>query len=114
MAQCPKCKTELEDNVSTCFVCGSELGEDGAGWVIIGSIEDKISADFAAETLSAYGIQAVVFSRSGYFGTAGLPLNPFYGSGSAAFEVSVPAADAEEAAGILDMTLGKRWTQKED
>jgi len=110
---CPKCKTELGDDVTECYVCGSDLLTGDSGWVVLGTIEDKISADFARETLETYEIPAVVFSRSGFFGQAGLPLNPFYSSQSASFEVSVPSEHAEEAAGILDMAVGDNWQRKD-
>jgi hypothetical protein len=82
--------------------------------VILGTIKDKISADFAKEALKSYEIPVVVFSRSGFFGNAGLPLNPIYSSRTAAFEISVPVRFAEEATDILDMTLGSRWSRKEN
>ena len=77
-------------------------------------IEDKLSADFAEETLKSYEIPAVVISRSGFFGTVGLPLNPLYSTKSPAFEIRVPEAHVNEAAGILDMALGEKWQRKED
>ena len=80
---------------------------------MIGSIEDKISSDYAEETLKSYNIPVVVISNSGFFGTAGLALNPFHGSSQGLFELSVPEKFAEEAIGILDMILSSSWTKKE-
>ncbi|UCD65125.1 MAG: hypothetical protein JSW34_06765, partial [Candidatus Zixiibacteriota bacterium] len=71
------------------------------------------SADFARETLAGSGIPTVIFSRSGFFGNIGLPLNPFYRPGHAAFEISVPEEFAQEAQELLDMTLGDKWQKKE-
>lgn len=115
MVLCPRCNTELGDDVTECYVCGSEITqEDEEGWVLLGTIEDKISADFAREALASYEIPAVVFSRSGFFGAAGLPLYSFYSDRSARFEVSVPLAHVAEASGVLDMVIGERWQRKEE
>ena len=53
-----------------------------------------------------------IFSKSGFFGDAGLTLNPFYKQESGTYEVKVPNSYIEEAADILDMILGDKW-QKE-
>ncbi|UCG60938.1 MAG: hypothetical protein JSV52_11490 [Candidatus Zixiibacteriota bacterium] len=114
MANCPACNTEIADDASTCYICGCELDEEREiTWTIIGEIEDKLSADFGKEALATSEIPAVVFSRSGFFGNIGLPLNPFYKAGSALFEISVPEEFIEEASEILEMTLGKKWHRKE-
>lgn len=114
MAYCPVCKTELDDDSANCYICGYEPDDKAeVNWIMIGEIEDKISADFAKEILKSYNIPAVIFSRSGFFGSAGLPLNPFYKPGSANFEVSVPENYREEAVDILGSTLGKKWCGKD-
>ena len=114
MAICPACKAEIDDDSSTCYICGYELDEEQeVNWVVIGEIEDKFSADFGKESLSSSEIPSVIFSRSGFFGNVGLPLNPFYKPGSALFEISVPEEFIEEASEILQMTLGKKWHRKE-
>jgi hypothetical protein len=82
-------------------------------WVVIGTVGDKISADFAREIMESNEIPSVVISKSGFFGTAGLPLVPFYTSESAAFEISVPGEFREDASELLDMTLGSKWQRKE-
>ena len=115
MALCPKCNAEIEEGLTTCFVCGAELDE-GTGddkWVRLGYIEDKISADFAKETLKSYDIPAVVFSKSGFFGNVGLPLPTFFSSKPMLFEISVPEVCAEEAVDLLNMTLGEQWYHDE-
>ncbi len=115
MAYCPVCKAEVDGDAATCNICGHELEQDRASqWITVGEIEDKLSADFGKEVLASYDIPAVIFSRSGFFGNVGLPLNPFYGPGSALFEVSVPEEYREEAADILESTLGSKWHRKED
>jgi len=110
---CPGCNREWEEGLTECPVCGTELFNENGGtkdhWVQIGVIEDKLSADFAAEALKSYEIEAVIISKSGFFGDIGLTLNPFYSRKSPLFEISVRSDDVEEARGILDMVLGEKW-----
>ena len=117
MVFCPKCEREWKEEFSQCPICGHELQEINDGisqWTKHGYIEDKVSADFAVEVLKSYGIPAVVISKSGFFGQVGLPLNPIYSKESALFEISVPTSEVIEAAGILDMAIGKKWQRKDD
>lgn len=118
MAFCPVCKTEWEDGVTECPVCSRELGKADAEksestWVLLGFISDPISADYAREVLKSYDIPAVVISKSGFFGQAGLTLPGFYSAGSQLFEVSTPEECVEEALGVLDMVLGDKWQHNE-
>jgi len=112
---CPECNTELEGDPSHCYLCGHTLKGDKNKdeWVMIGTVENKIMADFVKETLMSGKIPAVVLSRSGFFGNAGLPLNPIYSTGEASFEISVPESYSSEAAELLDMTLGEKWHKKD-
>ena len=116
MAYCPVCKAEVDDDAENCCICGHEFDkkDEEVKWITLGEIEDKLSADFAKEVLTTYNIPVVIFSRSGFFGNIGLPLNPFYKPGSALFEVSVPKDYSEEASDVLEMTLGDKWHRKED
>jgi hypothetical protein len=114
MASCPICKSELDNDSNTCDICGYETtGDNETKWIFVGLIEDKMSADFAKETLKSYNIPAVIFSKSGFFGDAGLLLNPFYSQSSGQYEVSVPSDFVEEANDILLITLGDKWHRKE-
>ena len=114
MTSCPECKTKLENDLSYCPICGHLLDDpESSDWIVLGTIEDNISADFAREALASYNIPAVVLSGSGFFGTVGLPLNPFYKSGSALFEIRVPKNRGDEAADILTMIVGDKWQRKE-
>lgn len=116
MALCPVCKNEWPSGTTECPVCGRELGNDDekTEWVILGSFEDRLSADFALETLKSEKIPSVILSKSGFFGNVGLPLNPFYASKSAPYEIAVPEEFVEEASGILDSVLGDKWKRKEE
>lgn len=117
MANCPYCKAELSDEATSCWRCGKDIDNDDdqieSKWVMVGVIEDKLSADFARETLTVYQIPAVIASRSGYFGDIGLPLNPFYRPKATGYEVSVPEEFVEEAADLLAATLGDKWQREE-
>ncbi len=111
---CPVCKTEIEDDIELCPVCGRKFNKsDKSQWVILGTIEDKFSADFAKETLTSYNIPVVIFSKSGFFGNVGLTLNPFYKASTATFEISVLKDDIEEAVEVLNMILNEKWQKKE-
>ena len=117
MTFCPVCKTEWREPIQECPVCGRELEKDNddtnkSEWIVLGMIEDKMSADFAKETLTSYEIPSVVISKSGFFGNIGLPLNPFYKPGSSLFQISVRSEDAEEAADILSLILGDKWQRE--
>ena len=116
MGSCPTCHKEWEGDLSHCPVCGEDMETEAEErWLMIGTIEDKLSADFAREALASYDIPAVIISRSGFFGNIGLTLNPFYNSRSeATFTVSVPTEFVEEAKGVLEMTVGKAWHPKEE
>ena len=115
MAFCPECNAPLEGNPDRCYICGSPVvSDEDSKWVLVGIVQSKVFADMARETLKSCEIPAVVLSRSGFFGNVGLPLNPFYKSESAAFEVSVPTEFYEEAIEVLDATLGDKWQRKEE
>ena len=118
MVYCPVCKTEWENGMTECPVCSTEMEtdrteSDRSEWVLLGYIGDNISADYAREVLKSYEIPAVVISKSGFFGQAGLVFHSFYKPGSYLFEVSVPVEYLEEAAGVIDMILGDKWQRKE-
>lgn len=111
---CPECKNEWGDEYVECPICSRDFDDPGSDqWVLLGSIRDKLSADFAREVLASYKIPAVVISKSGFFGNIGLTLNTFYKPGSSLFEVSVPMSLAEDAKGILEMALGDSWLTNE-
>ncbi len=112
--QCPRCRAELERAGVDCAVCGWESGaETKAEWMEIGAVDGKMFADLARETLTSMEIPNTVVSKSGYFGSVGLTLTPFFGQEATPhFEVSVPVGYAVEAATALSVTLGEKWKEK--
>ena len=114
MVYCPKCKNEFDDGISECPICHHQMETDESenAWVMIGALEDKLSADFAREILSSYDIPSVVISKSGFFGQVGLTLHTFYKSGTATFELSVPSEFIEDAVEIVAMALGDKWQRE--
>lgn len=115
MVSCPSCHKDWAADVTSCPVCGVDLEtEERDNWIVLGEIDNKLAADFARETLTAYDIPAVVLSKSGFFGNVGLTLTPFHNARqSGAFEVSVPESFAEEASEILTMAVGEAWRRME-
>lgn len=121
MAYCPACKNNWEDDLTECPICTSELQSskeadrepERQSWILLGYVNDKMSADYVKEVLQTYEIPAVVISKSGYFGQVGLTLPGFYKPGLSLFEVSVPTELAVEAVDIMNMVLGDKW-QKHD
>jgi hypothetical protein len=114
MVYCPECNQELPDGLTECYACGCDLSEDeDTSWVVLGSIEDKLYADYAYESLKAFGIPALVLSKEGFFSSIGLRLCSFSYTYSAPFEILVPAVYEEEAVEILDMIINKKWRRKE-
>lgn len=81
--------------------------------MIIGAVQDQITADFAKETLKSQGVPAVISSLSGFFGSVGLSLYPFFDSKTPMIEISVPSVFYSEAVEVLDLVLGDRWQKKE-
>lgn len=114
MVLCPACKSQNADDAVECAICGVEIDRAvQSQWLTIGAVDDKLSADLAREILEQHEIPVVVFSRSGAFGTFGLPLQPFYRAGADLFEIIVPQPFEEEAVDLLDATLGDSWRRKE-
>ncbi len=85
-----------------------------SGWVEIGSIDNRLMADLARETLESVGITAVVRSRDGFFGDAGLVFTPFFKQGGARYTIAVVASQKDEAEETLQMTLGDEFHQGEN
>ena len=120
MAFCPECNVELQANAVVCHKCGYEINvdvdvdDDNDELIVIGTIDDKITAEMAREILASHGIRAGVFSNSGFFGSAGLTLTPIFSTNTPQFEVSVEAKSGEEAAELLEMTVGDNFHRRDN
>ena len=119
MPVCPACHNTVAEDLTECPICGRELApvegnNHGSDWVIAGIVRDKVSADFVRETLVSYDIPAVVFSKSGFLGNAGLPMDSVYGGTTGGYEVSVPEEHLEETIEILNTVLGNTWIRPEE
>jgi len=112
---CRACKAEWVDGTTECQICGRELQAEteSSDFVVIGSVPDQMTADFAREVLESCEIPAIVRSRSGFFGTVGLTLPSFYNAGAPQFELMAPESLAEDANEVLHEALGDRWQKKE-
>jgi hypothetical protein len=119
MPYCPICKEYFDGELTSCPNCGRDFEDDEfegekATWVLVARITDKVSADFAVETLHSYHIPAVLFSESGFFGQVGLNLPSLSGKGIGKFQVHVPGQFRQEAYQILDMILGDKWEKVDE
>ncbi len=112
--QCPKCNCDLAKGAEFCSICGNAAETVQPGWVEIGSIDSRLMADLARETLQSMGIPAVVRSRDGFFGDAGLVFNPIFKSGGARYTITVAVSQRDEAEETLQMTLGEKFHRGED
>jgi len=118
MPYCPRCEEDFVGDLSSCPNCGYEfeIDEDESSdenWIVVARIGDKMSADYAKETLESYSIPAVVISESGFLGQAGLNLPSITGKGISKFQIHIPAEYREEAEDILNMILGDAWEKGE-
>ncbi len=112
MPSCPVCNVDLTKDQTICPVCNHDLTIDSAEvgeWVVLGSFKDQMSAELAKESLLNAEIPAVLFSKSGFFGAAGLPMNQIYGSQKGAYEISVPKPTEEDALEMLNAILKDNW-----
>jgi hypothetical protein len=96
--------TEREDE--TYQEPSGDSPETAVQWVVVGETESRTLAEFAVDGLKSYEIPAVLDSRPGVLGTAGLPMRSIRDGHLEAFKIMVPDQYAEEAAGLVTMFLG--------
>ena len=117
MPYCPVCKEFFVGDLTSCPKCGRDFEEDDydiekLGWTMIGKVKDKMSADFAKETLESYHIPVVIISESGYFGDVGLNLPSLAGKGLGKFQIHIPSELREDAENVLNMIFGDDWEKE--
>jgi hypothetical protein len=88
----------------------NDPGRDEVGirsnWVVIAEESNRTVAEFAINGLKSYDIPAVLDSRSGFLGTAGLTLRSMRTGKVDTFKIMVPPDVAEEAAEVVKIFLG--------
>jgi len=117
MPSCPVCNIDITEGQEVCPVCSHDLSLDSSEvgeWVILGSFEDQMSAGLARESLLNADIPAVLFSKSGFLGAAGLQMNPLYSTQAGAYEISVRKEFKEDATELLDAILDNNWHPNEE
>ncbi len=116
---CPACKdNEWDATYTDCPICGRELlssddsssDKETSGWLLVGTIDELVSANLAREALKSAEIPAVVISKSGYFGQVGLIMNNFLSGAPQLFEVSVPTGFEDDAIDLLTVVVGDHFT----
>jgi hypothetical protein len=75
-------------------------------WVVIAQLASRMMAEFVVNGLKAHDIPAVLDSRAGFLGTAGLSLQAFVSGNAEDHKVLVPAQFEEEAREVVEMFLG--------
>ncbi len=83
-----------------------EFPDETARWVIVGEAESRTLAEFAVDGLKSYEIPAVLDSRPGVLGTAGLPMRSIRDGHLETFKILVPEEFSEEATDLVKMFLG--------
>lgn len=112
MGLCPVCNSSFADEVTTCPVCNADIDSDSDNqgkWLVLGVFKDPVSAGLAHETLLNADIPAVLFSKAGFFGAAGLAMNPFYNPTHGMYEISVPVDMFEDATEIINAIMSGGW-----
>lgn len=75
-------------------------------WVVVGEAENRTIAEFAVNGLRSYDIPAVLDSRPGFLGSAGLALRSMRTGKLEMFRILVPREYKDEAEEMVGMFLG--------
>jgi len=75
-------------------------------WVVIGETESRTVAEFAVNGLKSYDIPAVLDSRSGVLGSAGLRLRSLRTGKLDTFRILVPPEFEEEGSEVIKIFIG--------
>lgn len=75
-------------------------------WVAVGEAPNRTVAEFAVNGLKSYDIPAVIDSRPGFLGTAGMELRSLRTGKVDMFQILVPAEYEEEAKEVVKIFLG--------
>lgn len=77
-----------------------------SNWVAVGEAPNRTVAEFAVNGLKSYDIPAIIDSRPGFLGTAGMQLRSLRTGKVDMFRIMVPAEYEEEAKDVVKMFLG--------
>ncbi len=75
-------------------------------WVAVGEAPNRTIAEFAVNGLKSYDIPAIIDSRPGFLGTAGMRLRSLRTGKVDMFRILVPAEYEEEAKEVVKIFLG--------
>lgn len=75
-------------------------------WVVIGETESRTVAEFAVNGLKSYEIPAVLDSRAGVLGSAGLSMRSLRTGKLETFRILVPPEFAEEGSEVIKIFIG--------
>jgi hypothetical protein len=75
-------------------------------WVMVGEAPNRTIAEFAVNGLQSYDIPAIIDSRPGFLGTAGMQLRSLRTGKVDMFRILVPAEYEEEAKEVVKIFLG--------
>lgn len=75
-------------------------------WVAVGEVPNRTLAEFAVNGLKSYDIPAIIDSRPGFLGTAGMQLRSLRTGKVDMFRILVPAEYEEEAKEVVKIFLG--------
>lgn len=75
-------------------------------WVAVGEAPNRTIAEFAVNGLKSYDIPAIIDSRPGFLGTAGMELRSLRTGKVDMFRILVPAEYEEEAKDVVKIFLG--------
>ncbi|MFH1701669.1 MAG: hypothetical protein ABIE07_13910 [Candidatus Zixiibacteriota bacterium] len=92
-----------------------ENSEIRTNWVVVAEAPDRMTAEFAVNGLKSYDIPAVLDTKPGVFGSAGLPLRSLYSGKVEMFKIMVPGEYEAEASELVKIFLdSKQETSEED
>jgi hypothetical protein len=77
-----------------------------SNWVAVGEAPNRTVAEFAVNGLKSYDIPAIIDSRPGFLGTAGMQLRSLRTGKVDMFRILVPAEYEEEAKEVVKIFLG--------
>ncbi len=84
-----------------------DTGRTPTRWVAVAETTNRTLAEFAVNGLKSYEIPAVLDTRPGFLGTAGLKMRSLRTGKLDAFRIMVPEEYREEAAEAVTIFLGE-------